>query len=82
VIRVELYSKPDCSLCEVLKAALLEAQAQVPFELVEVDIRTDPALWERYRHDVPVVHIGGRKAFKHRASVAQLVDRLSREGGT
>ena len=37
-MRVEIYSKPDCGLCEEAKRALRAVQQRVPFELVEVNI--------------------------------------------
>ena len=77
-MRVDLYSKPDCHLCDEAKAVLLAAQAKVPFELKVIDIEKEPALLEQYKHDIPVVFIEGRKAFKHRVDEAQLLKKLER----
>ena len=79
-MKVEIYSKPDCCLCDDAKRVLEDVRARIPFDLVEVDIRTDPARFERYRYDIPVICIDGRRAFKHRLTARQLEDRLSREG--
>ena len=65
---VRLYSKPRCGLCEEMKAVLERVRERVPFELLEEDIRADPALLSTYRYDIPVVIIGGLIAFKHRAT--------------
>ncbi len=43
-----------------------------------MDIDSDPALYEAHRYDVPVIEIDGRRAFKHRVTPRQLVERLSR----
>jgi glutaredoxin len=60
---VEIYSKPDCSLCEVALATLNRVRERVPFELVEHDVRQDAVLAERWRYDIPVVCIDGEVAF-------------------
>ena len=40
-----------------------EVRAEVPFDLVEVDITGDDELEARYREWLPVVEIGGERAF-------------------
>jgi hypothetical protein len=60
---------------------LLRVQRRVPFTLAEIDIQTDPALFERFRYDIPVVFINGNKAFKHRLEDKELERRLRREAG-
>ena len=75
---IVLYTKSGCCLCDDAKEALRVARAQVQFTLREVDIESDPALYEAHRNDIPVIEIDGRRAFKHRVTVRQLVERLSR----
>lgn len=75
---IVLYTKSGCCLCDDAKEALRVARAQVQFALREVDIESDPALYEAHRNDIPVIEIDGRRAFKHRVTVHQLVERLSR----
>ena len=75
---VVLYTRSGCCLCDDAKEALQAARAQVPFSVREVDIDSDPALYEAHRYDVPVIEIDGRRAFKHRVTPRQLVERLSR----
>ena len=75
-MRVELYTKPGCSLCEAAKAVLEDIQGDIDFELREIDIRHDEALFERYRFDIPVVVVGGR-TYKHRIYRTQIVQALS-----
>ena len=50
-MRLVLYSKPGCHLCESLRADL--ERLGVPFE--ERDITTDDALVQRYRYLIPVL---------------------------
>ncbi len=66
MVRVEVYGKPDCALCDEAKDRLRRVQRDLPFELVEVDVTRDASLEARYRNDVPVVLVDGRRAFKHR----------------
>ncbi len=79
-MRVEIYSKPDCSLCHEAKQVLEEVRAHLDFELIEVNIESDPVLYERYRYDIPVVFVDGQKAFKHRLDRSAVEHRLRRAG--
>jgi len=58
MIRVTLFTKEDCSLCDEVKSLLFSLQKEVPHTLHEVDIDADPALRNRYLEQVPVVQIG------------------------
>lgn len=57
-MRVTLYTKNDCSLCDQARAALAALQSSVAHRLVEVDIEADPVLAARYGASVPVVEAG------------------------
>ncbi len=80
-MRVEIYSKADCALCDEAKLVLEQVRKRVPFELAEVDIEQDPELFARYRYDIPVVFIAGKKAFKHHLDARVVEERLRREHG-
>jgi len=56
-LRVTLYSKPDCHLCETLKADLLAMQAALGFTLIERNIEADPDDFLRFRYLIPVLDI-------------------------
>lgn len=58
MIRVTLYTKPDCSLCDTAREALAFLQAEHPHQLVEVNIEGDPALEKRFGESIPVVQAG------------------------
>jgi len=49
-----------------VKETLTRAQSEADFQWREVNIDAHPELQQRYTHEVPVVFIDGRKAFKHR----------------
>jgi glutaredoxin len=78
MVTVELYGKPDCCLCDDAKAVLRRVQAEVPFTLREIDIEGDPELMRLYGEQVPVVFVGGFKAFKFRVDEAALRRKLDR----
>jgi glutaredoxin len=78
MIRVQIYGKADCGLCDEAKAVLHRVRSEIPFELEEIDVETDEALRARYGLEIPVVMIDGRKAFKARVDEATLRARLKR----
>lgn len=53
--KVTFYTKAGCHLCEDARDMLDEIASQTPFELTEIDIRRDLALFEQYRYRIPVV---------------------------
>ena len=58
MIRVTLFTKKDCGLCDQAKADLAELQATVPHRLVEVDVEAERVLQARLGESVPVVEAG------------------------
>jgi uncharacterized membrane protein len=57
-VRVTMYSKSECELCDTARARLAALQAAVPHTLIEVDIESEPSLKARFGLKVPVVEIG------------------------
>ncbi len=78
---VTLFTKEDCPLCDEAKGVLDAARSQVEFRLELVDIERDREFYEAYKWEIPVVHVNGRMAFKHRLDLGKLVTRLRREPG-
>jgi hypothetical protein len=79
--RIILYTKTDCELCHAAKATLLALQHELGFELDEIDITTDPALYDAFRVEIPVGYLDGRKLFKYRVDPTRLRRQLHRRGG-
>jgi hypothetical protein len=66
--KVTLFTKEECTLCDKVKAVLEQTRSARPHALYSVDI-ADPrnqVWWDRYKYDIPVLHIGGRFWIKHR----------------
>ena len=57
MLTITLYTKDDCTLCDLVKGYLALRQHVYPHELVEVDISADPDLLAYYRFIIPVVDL-------------------------
>ncbi len=77
-IKVEIYSKPECHLCDEAKSVLVKVQQEIPFDFFEVDITSDQELFTKYKEQIPVVFICGKKAFKFRVNEKELRRKLLR----
>ena len=76
MIEVVVYSKPECHLCDEVKAQLSRLQQSHPFEMREVNILNDPESFSKYQLEIPVVLINGRKSFKYRLDETEFIRRL------
>jgi glutaredoxin len=79
-MRLTLYTKPECSLCDDAKDVIEEARAEIKFELELRDILDDLADFERYKHDIPVILLEGREIARHRITLPQLRQALHAAG--
>ena len=77
-VRVTLYTKAECPLCEEMAAVVAAVGAEVPLEVTAVDITGDPQLLGRFGDQVPVLFVDGRKAFKYRVTAGALRRRIWR----
>lgn len=75
-----LYTAPGCCLCEEMKAQLEALRGRQRFDLEVVDISASPELEERYRPEIPVLLIDGRKVAKYRISTEALRRALAARG--
>jgi glutaredoxin len=76
-MRVTIYSKPGCHLCDEMKAVVartIRADEQIAVE--EIDISSDGELFALYETEIPVLLIDGRKAAKYRITDGELRARL------
>jgi glutaredoxin len=78
-MRVVLYSRPGCHLCDVARGVLQAERQRIPFELDEVSVEGDEGLELDYGIRIPVVEIDGREAFEFEVDPAELT-RLLRIG--
>mmetsp|Transcript_18257 Transcript_18257/g.61572 ORF Transcript_18257/g.61572 Transcript_18257/m.61572 type:complete len:157 (+) Transcript_18257:120-590(+) len=69
---VAMYTKADCTLCDVAKGVLAACRAGAPhtLELVDITDESNSAWFEKYKYDIPVLHIDGEYWTKHRLTAA------------
>jgi hypothetical protein len=58
-MRVVLYGKPGCHLCDVAESRLRAMAGRVPLRIEKVDILSDPALEARFGTTIPAVEVDG-----------------------
>ena len=78
MLEVVVYSKPDCCLCDEVKSLLRKLAASHRFAWREINILDDPEIYEKFKDEIPVIFIDGRRAFKYRIDEKEFVRRLSR----
>jgi len=71
-VKLTLYGKAGCCLCDEAKAALAEVRQEIPFDLEEVDVSLDPRLNREYGERIPVVDVDGEEAFELGVDAAAL----------
>ncbi|OGG46251.1 MAG: hypothetical protein A3F84_23775 [Candidatus Handelsmanbacteria bacterium RIFCSPLOWO2_12_FULL_64_10] len=76
MVKVTIYSRPDCHLCEIAKERVENVRREAPFEVEEVDITSDSALRERYGERIPVVAVEGEEVCVYRVSERLLKRRV------
>ncbi len=65
-IRVMIYGKADCHLCEIAKKKIRQFHDEFSFEMIEVDITSDPSLYAQYAERIPLVFVNGHLVAKYR----------------
>jgi len=73
-----LYSRPDCDLCEEMKAIVHSVAPDFEGTIEDIDISGDAALEAQFGHEIPVLLLNGRKAFKYRLTERELRHRLEK----
>ena len=58
-VRVTLYGKPGCHLCDDAREVIARVCAEVGTAYDEVDVTTDPDLQRRYGEQIPVTFVDG-----------------------
>ena len=69
---VTLYTKLGCHLCEAVEVTIAAVAKRRRFVLDRRDIADDPADYEKYKHDVPVILVDGVEVARHRMTTEQL----------
>ncbi len=74
MVTITLYAKAGCHLCDQVRDYLEDLAAETAFDLQEIDIRRDLALFERYRYRIPVVAVNGVERLEGRIEWSDIRD--------
>lgn len=69
---VTFYTKAGCHLCEEARELLEEIAEGTAYTLTEIDIRSDPAVFELYRYRIPVIIIDEETLLEGRIEAEEL----------
>lgn len=75
-VRITLYSRPGCHLCEAMRDVALPVAEELGARFEEVDVDADPAIAARFDLEIPVLCVDGEKVFSIAVSAARLRRRL------
>ncbi|MDO8726356.1 MAG: glutaredoxin family protein [Candidatus Methanoperedens sp.] len=66
MVKLTLYSKKVCHLCDTVKKELNGLRKELSFSITEVDIEKDLNANEKYRNLIPVIEMDGKVIFTGR----------------
>ena len=75
-IRIEIYSRPGCHLCDQARAVIEELRGKYAMTLRSINVETNADLETRYGMDIPVVFMNGEEAFRHRVTLSEFERKL------
>jgi len=84
VIKLIIYSRPGCHLCDEMKETVKKvarAFTLAPVNVVEIDISSDPALEAEHGLEIPVLLVDGKKTAKYRIGEKELRRALAGRAG-
>jgi glutaredoxin len=71
-VRIQLYGKRDCHLCDLAKGVLYRVKKEFPFDLREIDIESSRDLYREFKDRIPVVFINGKETFMYKINEKRL----------
>lgn len=77
-IKVEIFSRTGCHLCEVAEEVVREVNDEVPFDLRIILIDGDEELENDYGEEVPVIIINGKRHDYFKVDRAKFKDAVLR----
>ena len=69
--RITLYTKPGCHLCESVEQVVARVAARRQIDVETRNIESDPADFQRFQFDIPVVFVDGREVARHRLTARE-----------
>jgi glutaredoxin len=75
-IRIEIYSRPGCHLCDDARKVIEPFARRYSINLTVTDVDSDAGLRQAYGSEIPVIMINGKEAFRHRVDGPSLERKL------
>jgi thiol-disulfide isomerase/thioredoxin len=75
-IRIDIFSRPGCHLCDEAKAVVEQFCKVYEMELRTINVESSTELENRYGMDIPVVLVNGEEAFRHRVDRVEMERKL------
>lgn len=72
MIRLRIYSRKECHLCEEAYAAIDRIASEYPLAVEVIDVDRNPEDASKYGEEVPVVLLEDTKLFKYRVDEQKL----------
>jgi len=76
MLQIILFTKPGCHLCDAVEQTIRRVREDHPFEFNARNILDDPADFEKYQHEIPVVLLDGIEIARYRLSEDELISHL------
>lgn len=76
-VELLIYSKPECRLCDEMKAVIKAVSKNRRIELKEIDITSDRGLEMEFSKDIPVLVYGEIIIARHRITEKTLSDKIA-----
>lgn len=76
------FSRPECELCDVMRAQLEDLRREFHFSLREIDITGRAELEREYALCVPVLELEGRRLSEGRLDAERVRQALARHPGS
>ena len=75
-IKLQLYTKSDCPLCDEAKESLELLAGQLPIHVEDIDITSNLGLFTKYKELIPVLELEGKRLSVHRIDARALKRKL------
>eukprot|EP00794_Sanderia_malayensis_P009667 gene9667-10654_t len=62
---IQIFSKDDCSLCDIAKENLEQFKDKCDIEEINISDKENASWFEKYKYDIPVIHLNGKFLMKH-----------------
>ena len=77
---VQLYTKEGCTLCDKVSDVLKSLREECPHSLEAIDITDEGKedIYDKYKWDIPVLHIEGKYWTKHKLTSDEAVEAITK----